>query len=402
MNSYSPSLAVIKVVGVGGGGVNAVNRMIQMGMQGVEFIAINTDQQALALSEADVKLDIGREKTRGLGAGADPEVGRQAAEAQVEEIEAVIAGADMVFITAGEGGGTGTGAAPVVAKIAKSIGALTIGVVTRPFGFEGKRRASQADLGVHRLREEVDALIVVPNDRLLEIAEPGITMTDAFAQADSVLVSGVRGISDLISGAGIINVDFADVETVLQGAGTALMGIGVARGADRAIKAAELATSSPLLEAAIDGAHAALVYVQGSSDLGMHELAEACTLIEAVLHPEANSIVGMGIDQDLGDDIKVTVIAAGFDSIQSVDKEKTQSRPRRGVLEDGTSLTMSANSGSSYGRGVNGTGPVETPGANSLNSNFNDTISNPPLENQLKDPAFDADDDDLDIPDFLK
>ncbi|MGA0210872.1 MAG: cell division protein FtsZ, partial [Pontimonas sp.] len=251
--------ALIKVVGVGGGGVNAVNRMIDRGLRGVEFIAINTDAQALLMSDADVKLDVGRDLTRGLGAGADPEVGRRAAEDHQEEIEQALAGADMVFVTAGEGGGTGTGGAPVVARIAKSIGALTVGIVTKPFAFEGKRRMSQAEVGVQALKDEVDTLIVVPNDRLLEISDRTISMLEAFETADHVLLAGVQGITDLITTPGLINLDFADVKSVMQDAGTALMGIGSARGADRAIKAAELAVASPLLESSIEGAQGVLL-----------------------------------------------------------------------------------------------------------------------------------------------
>ncbi|MEY2900717.1 MAG: hypothetical protein RL247_883, partial [Actinomycetota bacterium] len=257
--------ALIKVVGVGGGGVNAVNRMIDRGLRGVEFIAINTDAQALLMSDADVKLDVGRDLTRGLGAGADPEVGRRAAEDHQEEIEQALAGADMVFVTAGEGGGTGTGGAPVVARIAKSIGALTVGIVTKPFSFEGKRRMSQAEVGVQALKEEVDTLIVVPNDRLLEISDRSISMLEAFETADHVLLAGVQGITDLITTPGLINLDFADVKSVMQDAGTALMGIGSARGADRAIKAAELAVASPLLESSIEGAQGVLLSIQGGS-----------------------------------------------------------------------------------------------------------------------------------------
>jgi cell division protein FtsZ len=306
-------LAVIKVVGVGGGGVNAVNRMIEAGLKGVEFIAINTDAQALLMSDADVKLDVGRELTRGLGAGADPEVGRRAAEDHAEEIEEALAGADMVFVTAGEGGGTGTGGAPVVARIAKSIGALTIGVVTKPFSFEGRRRQSQAELGVAKLKEEVDTLIVVPNDRLLEISDRGISMIEAFATADQVLLAGVQGITDLITTPGLINLDFADVKSVMQGAGSALMGIGSARGADRAIKAAELAVESPLLEASIEGAHGVLLSIQGGSNLGIFEINDAAQLVKEAAHAEANIIFGTVIDDTLGDEVRVTVIAAGFD-----------------------------------------------------------------------------------------
>ncbi len=313
MSQNQNYLAVIKVVGVGGGGVNAVNRMIELGLRGVEFIAINTDAQALLMSDADVKLDVGRELTRGLGAGADPEVGRRAAEDHAEEIEEALRGADMVFVTAGEGGGTGTGGAPVVAKIAKSIGALTIGVVTKPFSFEGRRRQSQAEAGVSRLKEEVDTLIVVPNDRLLEISDRGISMIEAFATADQVLLAGVQGITDLITTPGLINLDFADVKSVMQGAGSALMGIGSARGADRAIKAAELAVESPLLEASIEGAHGVLLSIQGGSNLGIFEINDAAQLVKEAAHPEANIIFGTVIDDTLGDEVRVTVIAAGFD-----------------------------------------------------------------------------------------
>ncbi|MEO8527788.1 MAG: cell division protein FtsZ [Pseudolysinimonas sp.] len=313
MTSNQNYLAVIKVVGIGGGGVNAVNRMIELGLRGVEFIAINTDAQALLMSDADVKLDVGRELTRGLGAGADPEVGRRAAEDHAEEIEEALAGADMVFVTAGEGGGTGTGGAPVVARIAKSIGALTIGVVTKPFAFEGKRRSSQADTGVAQLKNEVDTLIVVPNDRLLEISDRGISMLEAFATADQVLLAGVQGITDLITTPGLINLDFADVKSVMSGAGSALMGIGASRGADRAIKAAELAVASPLLEASIDGAHGVLLSIQGGSNLGIFEINDAARLVQEAVHPEANIIFGAVIDDTLGDEVRVTVIAAGFD-----------------------------------------------------------------------------------------
>ena len=309
-------LAVIKVVGIGGGGVNAINRMIEVGLKGVEFIAINTDAQALLMSDADVKLDIGRELTRGLGAGADPEVGRRAAEDHRTEIEEVLKGADMVFVTAGEGGGTGTGGAPIVAEVARAIGALTIGVVTRPFGFEGRRRAQQADTGIDELRAEVDTLIVIPNDRLLSISDRAVSVLDAFKSADHVLMSGVQGITDLITTPGLINLDFADVKSVMQGAGTALMGIGNARGDDRAIAAAETAISSPLLEASIDGARGVLLSVSGGSDLGLFEINEAARMVAESAHPEANIIFGAVIDDALGDEVRVTVIAAGFDGGQ--------------------------------------------------------------------------------------
>jgi cell division protein FtsZ len=306
-------LAVIKVVGIGGGGVNAVNRMIEEGLKGVEFIAINTDAQALLMSDADVKLDVGRELTRGLGAGANPDIGAKAAEDHREEIEEVLKGADMVFVTAGEGGGTGTGGAPVVANVARSLGALTIGVVTRPFGFEGKRRASQADAGIDRLRGEVDTLIVIPNDRLLSISDRQVSVLDAFKAADTVLLSGVQGITDLITTPGLINLDFADVKSVMSGAGSALMGIGSARGDDRAVAAAEKAISSPLLEASIDGAHGVLLSIQGGSDLGLFEIHEAAQLVSSSAALDANIIFGAVIDDALGDEVRVTVIAAGFD-----------------------------------------------------------------------------------------
>ncbi|GAA4230582.1 hypothetical protein GCM10022254_25750 [Actinomadura meridiana] len=306
-------LAVIKVVGIGGGGVNAVNRMIEEGLKGVEFIAINTDAQALLMSDADVKLDVGRELTRGLGAGANPDVGRKAAEDHREEIEEVIKGADMVFVTAGEGGGTGTGGAPVVANIARTLGALTIGVVTRPFSFEGKRRAMQAEAGIETLRDEVDTLIVIPNDRLLSISDRQVSVLDAFKAADQVLLSGVQGITDLITTPGLINLDFADVKSVMSGAGSALMGIGSARGDDRSVAAAEMAISSPLLEASIDGAHGVLLSISGGSDLGLFEINEAAQLVSNAAAPDANIIFGAVIDDALGDEVRVTVIAAGFD-----------------------------------------------------------------------------------------
>lgn len=336
MTSNQNYLAVIKVVGVGGGGVNAVNRMIEIGLRGVEFIAVNTDAQALTLSDADVKLDVGRELTKGLGAGADPEVGRRAAEDHQEEIEQALAGADMVFVTAGEGGGTGTGGAPVVARIAKSLGALTVGVVTKPFSFEGRRRQAQAETGVEALKNEVDTLIVVPNDRLLEISDMGLSMVEAFETADQVLLAGVQGITDLITTPGLINVDFADVKSVMQGAGSALMGIGSSRGADRAIKAAELAIDSPLLEAKIDGAHGVLLSIQAGSNIGIMEVQEAASLVQEAVHPQANIIFGTVIDDTLGDEVRVTVIAAGFDGTGPQNKpegeQKAFDTARNGML----------------------------------------------------------------------
>ena len=306
-------LAIIKVVGVGGGGVNAVNRMIEAGLRGVEFIAVNTDAQALLMSDADVKLDIGRDLTRGLGAGADPDKGRQAAEDHGEEIEEALKGTDMVFVTAGEGGGTGSGGAPVVARIARALGALTIGVVTRPFSFEGRRRSVQAEDGINNLREEVDTLITIPNDKLLAMTDHQVAILDAFKQADQVLMQGVSGITDLITTPGLINLDFADVKSVMSNAGSALMGIGSARGEERARSAAEMAVSSPLLEESIDGARGVLLAIAGGSDLGLFEVSAAADLIQAAAHEEANIIFGTVIDDSLGDEVRVTVIAAGFE-----------------------------------------------------------------------------------------
>ena len=306
-------LAVIKVVGVGGGGCNAVNRMIDAGLKGVEFIAVNTDAQALLMSDADIKLDIGRELTRGLGAGSDPDVGERAAEEHREEIEEVLRGADMVFITAGEGGGTGTGGAPVVAEIAREVGALTIGVVTRPFMFEGRRRAVQADQGIQKLKEKVDTQIVIPNDRLLSVSNEQTSMIDAFQMADDVLLQGVQGITSLITTPGLINTDFADVKMVMSNAGSALMGIGRAHGDNRSQNASRQAISSPLLEASIEGARGILLNISGGPSLGLFEVNEAAQVIHDVAHPDANIIFGAVIDETLGEEIRVTVIAAGFD-----------------------------------------------------------------------------------------
>ena len=387
-------LAVIKVVGVGGGGVNAVNRMIELGLKGVEFIAVNTDAQALLLSEADVKLDIGRELTRGLGAGADPEVGRKAAEDHAEAIEEALAGADMVFVTAGEGGGTGTGAAPIVAKIAKSIGALTIGVVTKPFGFEGRRRAAQAESGVAALRNEVDTLIVVPNDRLLEISDRSISVQEAFATADQVLLAGVQGITDLITTPGLINLDFADVKSVMQGAGSALMGIGSSRGADRAIKAAELAVASPLLEASIEGARGVLLSIQGGSNLGLFEINDAAALVGEAVHPEANIIFGAVIDDTLGDEIRVTVIAAGFDGGEPTHKPM----PRKNFATSDTGSVLPA------GESIYAESTVISSSTGVFSDDELAAVLSTPATNQHVSvtPVYADIDDDLDIPDFLK
>ncbi|TMK80192.1 MAG: cell division protein FtsZ [Actinobacteria bacterium] len=339
-------LAVIKVVGIGGGGVNAVNRMIESGLKGVEFIAMNTDAQALLMSEADVKLDIGRETTRGLGAGSNPEVGKRAADEHRTEIEEILKGADMVFITAGEGGGTGTGGAPIVAEIARTIGALTIGVVTRPFSFEGRKRATQADIGISELKAAVDTLIIVPNDRLLQVSDPITPVIDAFRMADQVLYQGVDGITSLIMTPGLINLDFADVKAVMTGAGSALMGIGHGSGEGRAEEAARSAISSPLLESSIEGAKGVLLAIAGPSDLALHEVNRAAETITKVAHPDANIIFGAVIDDALGDVVRVTVIAAGFDKLGNgkngkngrlarvIESEKAEREPMPSLLED--------------------------------------------------------------------
>jgi len=306
-------LAVIKVVGIGGGGVNASNRMIDAGLKGVEFVAVNTDAQALLMSDADVKLDIGRNLTRGLGAGSDPEIGRQAAEEHRAEIEEALEGADMVFITAGEGGGTGTGGAPIVAEVAKAAGALTIGVVTRPFGFEGRRRSVQAEQGIVHLKDKVDTQIVIPNDRLLDISDESTPLLNAFDTADEILLQGVEGITTLITTPGLINTDFADVKMVMQDAGSALMGVGEATGDGRALNAARKAISSALLEASIEGARGILLNISGPRDLGLFEVNEAASVVHGVAHPDANIIFGTVVDDEMGSTVRVTVIAAGFD-----------------------------------------------------------------------------------------
>ena len=410
-------LAVIKVVGIGGGGVNAVNRMIEVGLRGVEFIAINTDAQALLMSDADVKLDVGRELTRGLGAGANPEVGRQAAEDHAEEIEEVLRGADMVFVTAGEGGGTGTGGAPVVARIARSLGALTIGVVTRPFTFEGRRRAGSAEAGIDALRDEVDTLIVIPNDRLLSISDRNVSVMDAFRQADQVLLSGVQGITDLITTPGLINLDFADVKSVMQGAGSALMGIGHAQGEDRAVKAAELAIASPLLEASIDGAYGVLLSIQGGSDLGLFEINEAARLVQEVAHPEANIIFGAVIDDALGDSARVTVIAAGFDSLSQETNANAnspaaqQAASTRAAFGAGAGAPSTASSssaqrgGQSSGFGGSQSGSWGSSPASSAPSNDDvpdDAGFDVDLPPESGAPKSSGRKDSLDFPDFLK
>jgi cell division protein FtsZ len=403
-------LAVIKVVGIGGGGVNAVNRMIEVGLRGVEFIAINTDAQALLMSDADVKLDIGRELTRGLGAGANPDVGAQAAEDHAEEIEEVLKGADMVFVTAGEGGGTGTGGAPVVAKIARSLGALTIGVVTRPFSFEGRRRATSAEEGIASLREEVDTLIVIPNDKLLMISDRNVSMLDAFKQADQVLLQGVSGITDLITTPGLINLDFADVKSVMSNAGSALMGIGSARGENRAVEAAELAVSSPLLEESIDGAQGVLLSIAGGSDLGLFEINEAAAMVAEAVHADANIIFGATIDDALGDEVRVTVIAAGFEGGRPKRREESHGlRPRTAQKPQTQEETRAAARALAEQRRAPAeqaaprrepvtVGAAPRSGATAMDSSGAPASQRPTQASTH--PTFD--DDELDVPDFLK
>jgi cell division protein FtsZ len=381
MDAPQNYLAVIKVVGIGGGGVNAVNRMIEAGLRGVEFIAVNTDAQTLLMSDAEVKLDIGRETTRGLGAGSDAEVGENAAREHADEIEEILKGADMVFITAGEGGGTGTGGSPVVAEIARTLGALTIGVVTRPFGFEGRRRATQADVGITELKKAVDTLIVVPNDRLLQVADPSMPMVDAFRMADQVLYQGVDGITSLITVPGLINLDFADVKSVMSGAGSALMGIGIGSGADRAAEAAKAAISSPLLESSIDGAKGVLLSIAGPTDLTLHEVNMAADAITRVAHPDANIIFGAVVDDALGEEVRVTVVAAGFDKTSPVGDNRFENRLSR-LLEE----------------------PSRSGGEEAALPSLLQDDEGEVFANDVGAPAsvsFDAEED-LDIPDFLK
>src|SRR6476660_2281553 len=346
-------LAVIKVVGVGGGGCNAVNRMIDAGLKGVEFISVNTDAQSLLMSDADVKLDIGREITRGLGAGSDPEIGRQAAEDPRDELEEVPTGADMVSITLSGGGG------PVVAEMAKAAGALAIGSATRPFGFEGRRRAVQAEDGIQKMREKVDTLIVIPNDRLLTVADERTSMLNAFKTCDEVLLQGVQGITDLINTPGLINVDFADVRMIMSNAGSALMGIGYASGDGRAVNAARSAISSPMLEASVEGARGMLINVSGPSDLGLFEVNEAAEIVAKAAHPDSNIIFGAVIDDSLGDEVRITVIAAGFDRYEG------EKRPSRGLtslgLDDDDDLGDGIDFGSSGDDDADGDDQFDVP-----------------------------------------
>lgn len=337
-DTNSDRLATIKVIGVGGGGNNAVNRMIDHGVEGVDFIAVNTDSQALNLSKAEVKLQIGEKLTRGLGAGANPEVGKKAAEESKEQIEEVLRGADMIFVTAGKGGGTGTGAAPVIAQIAKDIGALTVGVVTRPFSFEGVRRQKQAKTGIEELKESVDTLIVIPNDRLLEIVDKNTPMLEAFREADNVLRQGVQGISDLIAKPGLINVDFADVKTIMYDKGSALMGIGVATGESRAVEAAKKAISSPLLETSIDGAQGVLMNISGGTSLSLFEVQEAADLVTSAADEDVNVIFGNVINENLNEEVIVTVIATGFEG--SNQSGKQSSRPSRNAFQEQAAMNQ--------------------------------------------------------------
>ncbi|SHE62023.1 cell division protein FtsZ [Seinonella peptonophila] len=326
-------IAQIKVIGVGGGGSNAVNRMIESGVQGVEFIAVNTDAQALNRSKAPIRVQIGEKLTRGLGAGAKPEIGKKAAEESRDQIENVLKGADMVFVTAGMGGGTGTGAAPEIAAIARELGTLTVGVVTRPFGFEGKKRSTQADQGVEALKENVDTLIVIPNDRLLEIVDKNTPMLEAFREADNVLRQGVQGISDLIAVPGLINLDFADVKTIMTERGSALMGIGKATGDSRAAEAAKMAICSPLLETSINGARGVLMNITGGTNLSLYEVNEAADIVQSASDAEVNMIFGAVINEDLKDEIYVTVIATGFDHAAQQQEANTTRRPRKPDFE---------------------------------------------------------------------
>ena len=393
-------LAVIKVVGIGGGGVNAVNRMIEAGLKGVEFIAINTDAQALLMSDADIKLDVGRELTRGLGAGSDPEVGRRAAEEHRDELEEVLKGADMVFVTAGEGGGTGTGGAPIVAGIAKSLGALTIGVVTRPFTFEGRRRSMQAEEGVERLRVAVDTLIVIPNDRLLEISDQETSVLQAFRLADDVLLQGVQGITDLITTPGLINTDFADVSAVMRDAGSALMGIGKARGENRALEAARMAISSPLLEASVDGARGVLLTIAGGSDLGIYEVNEAAEIISDAADADANIIFGAVIDDSLGDEVKVTVIAAGFTDASSSAASAAPPATLRPV-ERRQPVASGPVRGTRYG-GVTAQTPAAVPAQRVAQAPATDDDEDELFRRLPERAPVVRSDDDLDIPSFLR
>ena len=372
MSQTGNYLAVLKVAGVGGGGTNAVNRMVDAGLAGVEFIAVNTDAQALLMTDADVKIQIGAEATRGLGAGADPEIGLAAAQESRDELKEALKGADMVFITAGEGGGTGTGGAPIVAELGQEIGALTVGVVTRPFAFEGRKRAEQAERGIDQLRDRVDTLIVIENDRLLQVVDKDTSVVDAFRLADDVLRQGVQGITDLITIPGIVNLDFADVRTIMREAGTAMMGIGTASGQDRATEAAKSAVSSPLLDSTIEGATGILLNVTGPGDMGLFEVNEAAEVVTAAASNDANIIFGAVIDESLGDELRVTVIATGFGDA------KRRTRRQAPTAEPRTQRTPA---------------PVAAPAASS---------TRPSEGRDRPSESFDIPDEVLDVPSFLR
>lgn len=412
MTSPNNYLAVMKVVGVGGGGVNAVNRMIEEGLKGVEFVAINTDSQALLFSDADTKLDIGREATRGLGAGAKPEVGQASAEEHKAEIEEILKGSDMVFVTAGEGGGTGTGAAPIVAGIAKKMGALTIGVVTKPFSFEGQRRTRLAEEGIEKLREVCDTVIVIPNDRLLQLGDDDLSMMDAFRAADEVLHNGVQGITTLITTPGVVNVDFADVRSIMSDAGSALMGVGSARGDNRVMEATMQAINSPLLDTTMQGATRVLLSVAGASDLGLMEVHNAASEVQSRAEPDALIIFGTTIDDNLGDEVRVTIIATGFDEeenkkdagapVAAADPVRPQ-EPAPQEEEPARGSRFSArneDNAPSYG----GSSSASRPSYQSRNRNdsgglFTSGGSARPNQNHDNDDDFG---DDLDVPGFLR
>ena len=404
----------IKVVGVGGAGGNAVNRMIAEGLQNVEFVAINTDAKDLLRSDADVKISLSDQTSRGLGAGADPEKGAKAAQDHQSDIEEALKGADMVFVTCGEGGGTGTGASPIVARAAHQQGALTIAVVTRPFSFEGPQRAASAKFGIENLRQEVDALIVIPNDRLLELSDRSITIMDAFKTADGALLSGVQGITYLITSNSYIHVDFSDVTAILRGAGTALFGIGSARGEDRATQAAELAISSPLLEESIEGAHGALINVAGPTDIGLQEASAAVELVRKAIHPEAQIIWGLALDDAYGDEVRVTVIAAGFDSNKPTAEERaaqaaaqaapTTQTAQQAQADPRTDATQ-AQQGQPVQAPVQGQqAPAAAPQQAQQSSPFTFApAAGDPAAQPMQNPSYTTDDSDyIDIPDFLR
>nr|WP_252313864.1 cell division protein FtsZ [Sinobaca sp. H24] len=383
-------LAQIKVIGVGGGGSNAVNRMIENGLQGVEFISVNTDAQALQLSQAETKLQLGGKLTRGLGAGANPEIGKKAAEESKEQIEEALMGADMVFITAGMGGGTGTGAAPVIAEIAKEIGALTVGVVTRPFTFEGRKRSSQAANGIISLKEKVDTLIVIPNDRLLEIVDKSTPMLEAFQEADNVLRQGVQGISDLIAVPGLINLDFADVKTIMSEKGSALMGIGIATGENRAAEAAKKAISSPLLETSVNGAQGVLMNITGGANLSLFEVHEAAEIVSEASDLEVNMIFGSVINENLQDEIVVTVIATGFEDNED---KRARVNPRGQTQQQNASPRRSQQ----YSQPA----PARSRQTPPPSAGREDEYAEPPRERESHSPA-EEESDALDIPAFLR